>query len=146
MTDVRVLLLDSIQEVMQASEKNRQQVAVKRSIAYLWQLMPEKERRAFLDKVDFDGDCSLTGKWLAKFPVKGDPKRSRVSEEIEEAARNWGHILPGLNKSELELGKQVAKSIRIGRTPSPTQKRFMALKLSQFKQVHSQSANNGGRV
>ena len=51
MTDVRVLLLDSIQEVMQASEKHRQQVAVKRSIAYLWQLMPEKSAARFWTKL-----------------------------------------------------------------------------------------------
>lgn len=147
MTDVRELMIDAVAEAATATTKDRQRAAVKRLLAYAWGLLPEEERSAFLTRVDLLAPHELIG-WSPKFPDKDCPSRSRVSAKVEEAARNWGQIKMGFRQSEIEVGNAVSKSIRIRRTPTPTQQRFMTLKLEEWKRglVHSQSDSDGGKV
>lgn len=149
MTDVRVLLLDAVQDAVQALDKSRQKAAVKRIIAYAWGLLPVEDRQAFLQRVSAGDNLDLVG-WSPKFPRKDDPNRSRVDRDVEEAARTWGLIHPELARADLDMGSKVQKVIRIRRTPNATMQRFMRVQLAEWKRrreaVHSQSEATGGKV
>lgn len=114
--DRRSALADCVAQLY--GSKVTQRAAVQKAIVLLWDLLPVDLRKKFLAQVDAGYPYDFI-RFERRFP-DGDEDL-----QLESAARSWGYVMPTLDGRDRDFGRTVERLIRMRKTPSAKQQKWM---------------------
>lgn len=111
-------LMDALTRCVQATRKDTCIGYAKVSLIRLWKILPVKERREFLRRLDDLDDYEFI-EFPRRFPNRKDAK-------LELAARDWSAVRVGLEGKERDFAESIQKQLRYPNwSPSDKQAEWM---------------------
>ena len=122
--DRRDALLEAVARAVTTANPDLSATYAKKALVLLWEIMPYRDRRRFLGRID-EADLS--------FITFGKRWPDRDDATLEAAANHWPYVMATLQGRDLDFARSIAKALRQKRKISDKQAGWMKRLYSDYK-------------